>query len=60
RLLARRSAGAVLKPSGGNYAVLPMCLFSFLCQSAPETAEEKQPDRPQPIKNSRFAKKRNF
>ena len=39
---------------------ISMCLFSFLCQSAPETAEEKQPDRPQPIKNSRFAKKRNF
>jgi hypothetical protein len=34
-----------------------MCLFSFLCQSAPETAEEKQPDRPQPIKKQPICEK---
>jgi len=39
---------------------MSIALFAFPCQSAPEAAEEKQPDRPQPIKNSRFAKKRNF
>ena len=35
RLLARRSAGAVLKPSGGNCAVLPKLPFGKLSSRKP-------------------------
>ena len=42
RLLARRSAGALLKPSGGNYAVLPRDLYASAAGQRQPAAERPE------------------